>query len=394
MKGKKRHDFFYALLRTVFKRYLTRNFNFQYDKLECSSAPYIVAANHVSNWDPILIGLSFKKPMYYVASDHLLRKAKGRFIQYAISPIPRMKTANETQTVITIFKRLKEKLNICVFVEGTTTFDGVTGEIQPSIGKLVKRAGVTLLTYKFSGTFFTSPRWARFHKKGITQGRLVNTYSPEKIALMSEDEIYNAIKNDIYVNAYNDQERNPAAFKGKKRAEYLETILYCCPECKQIGTLKSRGDTVFCSRLECGFKVHYNERCYFEFPDGNPAPYKTITDWIKWEREELDDLVKKTKDCNTALFSDEDQELIETVKSKENIAVAKGKLCLYKDRLSFTDKSGSLYEFFIKDIIDIGVITRKTLIFAAPNKVYEVHSKNQRSALKYMDIVRKLKFKE
>ena len=202
MKGKKRHDFFYSLLWVIFHRSLTRRFNYKFDKIEITDTPYIVVSNHLTNWDPILIGLRFRKPMYYVASDHILRKGLGKFLQYAISPISRVKTANETQTVISIFRRLKENCNICIFAEGSTSFDGETGEIQPSIGKLVKRAGVCLITYKFTGAYFTFPRWARFFRRGEMHGRLVQMYSPGKIASMTEDEIYKSIIKDIHVNAY------------------------------------------------------------------------------------------------------------------------------------------------------------------------------------------------
>ncbi|MCL2411033.1 MAG: 1-acyl-sn-glycerol-3-phosphate acyltransferase [Treponema sp.] len=391
MKGKKRHDFFYGFARAVCKGPLVRKFNFEYDKIKVEHTPYIVVANHLTNWDPLLVSISFKKQMYYVSSDHLLRMGlKGKIVNFALAPIPRAKTAQETQTVISIFRRLKEKANVCIFAEGTTSFDGESSEIQPAIGKLIKRSGVALVTYRLTGAYFSHPRWARFTHKGKMEGRLVEIYSPEKLAAMSEDEIYQIVVKDLYVNAYADQEKNKIAFKGKKPAECLETVLYCCPKCRQFGTLTSSSDMLFCTMSGCGLKVRYNEYCYFETSDTDSTepPFKTIIDWVKWEKSEIDATAGKTTDDNTPILTDENQQLFETARASHNTQIAEGKLCLYKNRLTVDTK-----EFPLDDIIDMGTITMKTIVFATKEKIYEIHSKHPRSALKYQDMFKALKQK-
>ena len=138
MKGKKRHDFFYWLGRLVLNRRLSRKFSYECDEIKVEHSPYFVVANHLTNWDPLLIGMSFRKSMYYVSSHHILRMGlKSKILEFVISPIARAKTAQETQTVINIFRRLKAKCNICIFAEGTTSFDGKTGDIAPSVAKSI-----------------------------------------------------------------------------------------------------------------------------------------------------------------------------------------------------------------------------------------------------------------
>jgi len=390
MKGKKRHDFIFRLAWLLFRRDFARKFNFEYEDIKVDKSPYIVVSNHLTNWDPILIGLSFGRSMYYVATDQIFRMGwKSKLLMYLFSPIAKAKTAHETQTVITIFRRLKENCNICIFAEGSTSFDGETGEIQMSIGKLVKRAGVTLVTYRFQGSYFTFPRWARTIHKGKMEGRLAQIYSPEKIASMSEEEIYQAIKKDVYVNAYCEQEKNKIAYRGKNPAEYLETVLYCCPECKQFSALTSHGDILSCT---CGFKVRYNEFCYFEMPEKNePPPFTIITDWIKWERKELAAALASAAE-NDFVLTDQNQELIQIEKTYASAFVAKGKLCMYKDRLSLIAESGQTTEFPLETITDMSGFAMMTIIFSTKdNKVFEIHSKHPRSALKYLDMFKILK---
>jgi 1-acyl-sn-glycerol-3-phosphate acyltransferase len=390
MKGKKRHDIAYRTLWFLFRHFLAHKFRFKYDRIKVPQSPYIVIANHLTNWDPILVGLSFGKNMYYVATDQIFRMGfKSKLLLFLFSPIPRAKTIQETQTVITIFRRLKDKCSICIFVEGSSSFDGETCEIQPSIGKLIKRAGVSLVTYRFTGSYFTLPRWARFIRKGKMEGRLVQIYSPQDIASMSENEIYEIIKKDINASAYTEQEKNPVVFRGKKRAEYLETILYCCPKCKQFSTLTSCDDMLSCP---CGFQVRYNELCYFEIPgkDEQP-PFRTITDWTEWQKKEIIALAKSKKDTEP-LLEDDNQYLFEVERAKKNTFITKGKLCMYKEKLSITDSSGATREFPFETVNDISAFAMMRIIFSTnENKIFEVHSKHPRSALKYLDMYKAIK---
>ncbi|HBQ87678.1 MAG TPA: 1-acyl-sn-glycerol-3-phosphate acyltransferase, partial [Syntrophomonas sp.] len=36
-----------------------------------AQGPVIIAANHVSNWDPVLVGISFKRPVHFIAKAEL-----------------------------------------------------------------------------------------------------------------------------------------------------------------------------------------------------------------------------------------------------------------------------------------------------------------------------------
>jgi len=224
------------------------------------------------------------------------------------------------------------------------------------------------------------------------EGRLVEIYSSEKIHSMSENEIYEAIKKDIYVSAYTEQEKNPVAFRGKKRAEYLETALYCCPKCSQFATLTSCDDMLSCT---CGFKVRYSEYGYFEIPGNKEQPpFKTITDWAIWQRKQIDVLAGTLDniDSNTPIFSDVNQRLFEIQRATRNTFIADGKFILYKDRLSFIADEGKIIDFPLKTIAEMSCFTKMRIIFSTnEHKLYEIHSKHPRSALKYLELFKVIK---
>jgi hypothetical protein len=339
--------------------------------------------------------------MYYVASEQVMRAGfKGRLVDFLVAPIARARSVSDIQTIISIFRRLKEKANICIFAEGSTSFDGETGELPPSIGKLVKKSGATLMTIRFTGSYFTFPRWARFVHKGKMKGELVRIYSPEELSNMQEEEITNAIGKDIYVNAYDDQRKNPVSYIGKRPAEYLESALYCCPECGQFGKLNSCDDIFSCA---CGFSVRYNKFCYFENPSGGAEPpFTTIYDWSKWQSQKINELALKIKSSSEAasgvpvssepIFSDPCEELFLITRASHNTLIASGILSIYNDRISVTEAGHAPVEFTFEAINDMSILTRNKIIFSTrENKVYEIHSKFPRSALKYTELFKALK---
>ncbi|MDR0512438.1 MAG: 1-acyl-sn-glycerol-3-phosphate acyltransferase [Treponema sp.] len=377
----------------IVQKFLCQKFNFAYDKIEVGHSPYIVVANHLTNWDPLLIAMSFKKSMYYLASDYVYRVGfKSKLLRFFFSPIARARSALETTGVLTIFKRLRDKCNICIFAEGNNSFDGETGAIQSSIGRLIKRAGVALVTYRFTGTYFSFPRWSRFVHRGKSEGRLVKIYSPQQLAQMSEEEIYEVIKNDIYVNAYDEQRKNPIAFPGRKLAEYLETALYCCPQCRQFSTMKSSGALFFCT---CGFKVRYTEYGFFQHIDKkDPPPFNTILEWSKWQKTEIDKLAEKVVSSGSKLpiFTDSAQKLYATKRASYNTFIARGSLQLYSDRISIVKKNGKTFDFPLDSIADISVILKMALNFSTVDgRIFEIHSFRPTSATKYLQMIKAIK---
>ena len=389
MRSQKWYENVYRVFWNIFNAFIPRKYALEREIVDIEQTPYIVVSNHHTTQDPILVGMGFKKHMYFVASDQVMRDGiKGRMINFLAAPIPLVKSANEIQTVIAMLKKIKSNANICIFAEGTVSPDGDTHEIKAAIGKLIKRSGASLVTYRLSGGYFTRPRWARFIRKGKMTGKIVQVYSPEELAGMSAVEINEAISRDIYVNAYDDQAKNPIAYRGKKLAECLETVLYCCPVCGHFSTLASRNDRLFCT---CGFHVRYTEYGYFEYPNpqNEKPPFTTILDWSKWQRNKLAELAEKSlvMDKNSPIFTDSNQRLFLIKRANRGDLQGKGSLLMYNDRLAFATDSGKSFEFPLETIIDMAIFANSVLIFSTKDKLsYEVKSKQPLCALKYIEI--------
>jgi len=375
------------------KPYLMWKFNYRFEKVKDLKFPAIILPNHVTNWDPLLVGLSFPQMMYYVASDHLFRLGLiSKIIQFLVAPIPRVKSSADKQTVISIFKRIREGHNICIFPEGNMTFGGETGELHRTTARLVKRTGAALVTYRMEGGYLTQPRWSRSPRRGSMIGYPVRIYTPDEIKDMSEEELMKRIEGDLYTNAYDEQrKRGFISFKGKNLAEHLETALYLCPCCGKMGELKSKGDHFFCN---CGLKLRFTEYGFLESENHQKPPFTTVLEWLRWQSRKVRDLAAEWRNHpdNQAITSDEKQSLWKIQRAKRSRLLAEGRLQLFRDRLAFHSHNGKIFSFPLSQISDISIHGQRTLIFTTINQeYYELKSSIPRSALKYYELCKALR---
>lgn len=393
MKALLRHGFIFKLFIVVIKHYMKRKFNYSYEKVVPVCHSYIVLANHTTNYDPLMVGLSFPKLLYYVASDHIFCWGLlSKLIVFLVSPIPRLKASSEIQTVKQIFNRLKKGANVCIFAEGNRSFIGETGEIPDSTGKLIKRSGAGLITYRLDGGYFSNPRWGRTLRKGLMKGRKVREYSLEEINTMTVDELNTTIRKDLYVNAYDEQKNHLIAYNGDKLAENLETALYLCPCCGGVSTLKSEDDKFYCT---CGINLRYTHHGDFVSQD-NPSPFESVLDWSKWQSLKIVEQAITFKELppDSPITSDEGQSLWLIDKASKSQLVGEGILHLYNNRLVLDTENGTQYSFDLDKISDMAIYSRMVLIFSTTDREsYEIKSKHPRSAVKYLELYRALKHK-
>lgn len=83
------------------------------------NTPVLIASNHLSAKDPILVQLKFAKKIYFLAKIELFtNKFKSFFLKlFGAIPVDRNKVA--ISSIKEVFKLLKKNKKICVFPQGT-----------------------------------------------------------------------------------------------------------------------------------------------------------------------------------------------------------------------------------------------------------------------------------
>jgi hypothetical protein len=342
--------------------------------------PSIIISNHNTNFDPALIAVNFIRHIYFVASEHTFRHGfRSLFLKTVFAPIPINKAQADAFAMREILHRLKAGYSVCIFAEGNHSFNGLTGSIPLSTAKLVKMSGAALITHRFEGGYFTKPRWAKKKRWGKMEGKIVCRYPAEELKTMTPDQILKVIERDIHENAYERQKEQAVRYKGKDRAENIEIVLYLCPQCKKIGTIHSQGNHFSCA---CGLKAEYTETGLLE---GENLAFTTITDWDKWQKEALTQIVSDAD--NEPICADDNQQLFLVQSSVGNTFIAEG--TMYISRTEFHCAG---MDFPLPQIKRFTILGKMTLFFTLNDgSQYEVRSAFPRSPLKYLEIMRTLR---
>ncbi|MDR0491118.1 MAG: 1-acyl-sn-glycerol-3-phosphate acyltransferase [Oscillospiraceae bacterium] len=376
------HKTIYALLRVFAGPFIKLVMGYRCDRLKGPDVPSIVIANHNTNLDPALVALGFSRHMYFVASEHALRKGFGsRVLSCVFAPISINKSHADVFAIREMLRRLKAGASVGLFAEGDRSYNGTTGRIALSTAKLVKTSGADLITFRIEGGYFTAPRWAKHKRGGKMSGRMISRYPAGDVKEMTEEQVLGIIERDTYENAYERQKERLVRYRGKDLAETIETALYLCPACKKIGGIRSKGDRFFC---ECGLEAVYSDTGFLE---GENLPFSTIAEWDTWQAGQLAENVEKAGD--RPICVDKGQKLFRVRAAVGNEPAGEG--AMYIDREKFFCAGQT---FPLRHIARFAVVGRMTLLFALTDGTsYEVQSAVPRSALKYKEIFRILREK-
>ena len=371
-----RHLVVWKIFRYPAYLFLKLRFHYSCEPAPKIPGPFLLIANHVTDLDPVMVGSSFSQQMYFVASEHLFRKGFiSKLLVWLVAPIARIKGSTDTVSAMNIIRSLRRRANVGLFAEGDRSWNGLTSRLHPTTARLIKATKATLVTYRLTGGYMTSPRWSRIIRRGKMRGRFVNMYMPEQLSKMSVEELAEAVSADIYEDAYEVQRREHIAYKGLRLAEGLERALYTCPVCKRVCTTHSKDDLFYC---DCGMQAKYNVYGFFE---GELRPFDTIRDWDAWQEDFLRQYAQKAGDG--PLFQDDGQSLWEIDSEHKELCVAEGSLKLYKDRMELGEFSVQLDKLY-----EMGVIGSDLIVFSSEGKNYEIKSSVMRSGRKYLTMYR------
>ena len=344
----------YKLLWHLVRKPFEWIFAFKHDN-DHENVPTLIISNHVTNYDPILVALSFPgRRFHFVASEHLFRMGFiSKVLTYLFEPIARRKGVSGGDTAMAILRKLKEGKTVGLFAEGETTWDGKTGDVVSATGRMAKMSGCRLVTYRLEGGYFTAPRWGKGIRRGKMYGRIVGIYSPQELKAMSREEVQAVIERDIYEDAHARQLENPVAYGKRRRAEKLEAVLFQCPVCKKFGKLRSRGNYLRCG---CGEKWAYTAFGTFE----PTAPFENVAQWDAWQHQSI-------RAEKLPRFRDKGASLHTLGGEHEQALLGKGDLVLKEDVLSCAGHS-----FALEEISSMALVTARRVLFTVGNAYYEV----------------------
>ena len=377
MKKKKwckvRHKFWFTIMRPIFsflfwKKYGYKAENYKLDRKQ----NYLIICNHSCSLDPFMLGKSFFRPIYFVASDDLLKNGFiSKIMKHTVAPIPIRKGTMDISSIRNCISIAREGGTIGIFPEGNRTYSGEISYLGINLVKFIRKLDLPLIIYHIDGGYGLDPRWGKKSRRGKgSRGYVQRALSKEELCSLKDEELLKIINTNL------SQEISPSLrFKSKEKAEYLERVLFVCPKCHALETLVSEKNAIKCKC--CSLEATYEED--LSFSSNEPSfKFKKVSEWMNYQKEYLKDLAIEE---NKVLLGDEKVTLISCLEGKEKEVELVGKLQM--NSKSFIIKGEKEIQFFFKDIKQVENQGKHKLLFYIGKDYYEFKGGERFSSYKY-----------
>lgn len=160
--------------------------------------PYIMCANHTSNWDPVVLYTATKRETYMMSKEELFVNKFVYWFAGKMNVFPVRRGKQDIESIKKSLKVLKDDKILAIFPEGTRNGMKKNGKIQNGPSYLAARSGVEVIPVRIEGNF------KPFRKVKIHYGKPLNfskyqSKKPEKETLdIISGEITKAIFGDTF----------------------------------------------------------------------------------------------------------------------------------------------------------------------------------------------------
>ncbi len=150
----------------------------------------IVAPNHVSYLDPVIVGISMKRKVHFIAKKEVFSTVLGNLFFRQLNAFPVDRDKIDMAALKNALNLLQQGEILGIFPEGTRSMNGELKEFKLGIIKIAMKAGAPILPVGIIGVHKIYPRGKKFptlfkHKIIVRFGSPIS-FSTQK----TKDKIY------------------------------------------------------------------------------------------------------------------------------------------------------------------------------------------------------------
>jgi len=339
--------------------------------------PLLILFNHQTAFDQFFVGLAFKQPVYYVASEDLFSNGwVSSLIRWLVAPIPIKKQTTDITAVRNCIRVAREGGTIALAPEGNRTYSGRTEYMNPAIGGLARKLGLPIALFRIEGGYGVEPRWSSVTRRGKMRAYVSRVIEPEEYAHLTSDQLFAMIEEGLYV----DEAVADGPFRSGKKAEYLERAVYVCPFCG-LSEFESHGNEVQCKK--CGRKISYGEDKRLS-GQGFEFPFPFVKQWYDYQKDFVNalDLTAMTE----APVYQERARMSEVILNRRKELLRKdAELRLYGDRVVVDEGREDQLVFPFGEVSAVTVLGRNKLNIYHNKQVFQFKGSKRFNALKYVN---------
>jgi len=228
-----------------------------------------------------------KRANYVVAIDGFIGRG---WLLRAVGCICNRKFTRSINLVKNMFHARNLGEIVVLFPEARYTACGTTAILPKSLGKMVHKMNVPVVTLMMHGHHINSPVW-NVGSRGVkpVESELKLLFTQEQTQSLSIDELNEGIVKAFQYDDFAWQKEKGIRVKKKNRAEGLHKVLYQCPACKVEYKMSSSGAILKCDN--CGKTWEMSELGELK-AQTDETEFSHIPDWYEWERENVKQEIK------------------------------------------------------------------------------------------------------
>jgi len=122
----------------------------------------LVASNHSSFLDPVIVGVGISRATYYLTKQSLFDVPVFGALIKALHTIPIRRSMVSVSTFKELIKSLNSKKAVILFPEGTRSADGKLGQGKIGVGMLALKTGVPIVPVYIDGAAKAFPKGGKW----------------------------------------------------------------------------------------------------------------------------------------------------------------------------------------------------------------------------------------
>lgn len=189
----------YDILRGLFKFIFNIVFRCKVFGIENipTSGGVIIAANHLSFWDPPLAATYVPRYVHFMAKEELFKIPLLGTVIKNLYAFPVKRGAADRSAIRNSIQLLKDDKCLGLFPEGTRSKNGTVGKAEPGVALIAIKAGVPVVPTAVIGTNkIFGPFEVRYGKAMIFEGEQADKAQLQEFSGKIMEEIMNLLKSE------------------------------------------------------------------------------------------------------------------------------------------------------------------------------------------------------
>ncbi len=176
---------------------------------------FILVSNHQSYLDPIFCVGPLKRPSSFISRDSLFSNWFFGPLISSVNAIPLQLGEADISAMRKVIGKLKKGEGVCLFPEGSRTYDGKIAPLKPGFGFLCRRGEAAVVPVVIDGAFECWPRHKKLFSPGLISVCYGKAISAEQAKNMGDKKLA-----ELLTDTLRQMQTNCRIKQGKKPYDY------------------------------------------------------------------------------------------------------------------------------------------------------------------------------